>query len=124
MSDKQQNPSESKEKRQHRRVQSINLVSYICVDDEGNETGEGMGKTSDISLGGLLLWTFLPVETPYIIIMSVDLKGEMLEIRGEVRHCEKAGSGEYRVGIQFTGAGEEEKDTIIRFIRTFHYSQK
>ena len=31
-------------KRKHPRVKITNLISYVCIDDSGNETEQGMGK--------------------------------------------------------------------------------
>jgi hypothetical protein len=42
------------EKRKHPRVKTNNLVSYVCVDDSGNEIDQGMGSAIEISLGGTI----------------------------------------------------------------------
>ena len=47
----------TEEKRKHARVRTMNAISYICVDDDGNQIDEGMGTTVDISQGGAFIET-------------------------------------------------------------------
>jgi hypothetical protein len=44
-----------KEKRKHPRVKTKNLVTYVCIDDGGNEIEEGIGQIMNVSLGGLMI---------------------------------------------------------------------
>ena len=45
----------TKEKRKHYRVDSLNLLSYTCQDEEGNLVKHGMGRTLNVSESGILL---------------------------------------------------------------------
>jgi hypothetical protein len=40
-----------KEKRKHPRVKIENLVTYVCIDDRGNEIEEGIGQIKNESGG-------------------------------------------------------------------------
>jgi hypothetical protein len=37
------------DRRKYSRVDTNNLISYVCIDDCGNETTQGMGKAINIS---------------------------------------------------------------------------
>ena len=65
-------------KRKNPRVKTSNGVSYVCIDENGNEIEQGMGKTIDISLGGILLKTSVPIESKYILLATIDLKGNVI----------------------------------------------
>ncbi|MEA2083816.1 MAG: hypothetical protein U9O82_06145 [Thermodesulfobacteriota bacterium] len=41
----------SNDNRKHPRVDILNLVSYDCIDDDGNHALQGMGRILDISRG-------------------------------------------------------------------------
>ena len=108
------------DKREYPRVETRNVVSYVCVDKEGNEIGEGMGETLNISQGGILLKSPYPIESEFILLMSIDLENNIIEIKGKVAHSKKDKSGKYETGISFLGTRDENIQTIKSFIKTYH----
>ena len=107
-------------KREYPRVETRNVVSYVCVDKEGNEIGEGMGETLNISQGGILLKTAYPIESEFILLMSIDLENNIMEIKGKVAHSIKDKSGKYETGITFLGKHDENIQIIKKFIKIYH----
>jgi len=110
-------------KRKNPRVKTSNSVSYVCIDENGNEIEQGMGKTIDISLGGMLIETSVPIESKYILIATIDLKGNLIEIRGKVVYSRKNESREFLTGIQFLETPERQIKIIAKFIKVHHYRQ-
>jgi len=110
-------------KRKNPRVKTSNGVSYVCIDENGNEIEQGMGKTIDISLGGILLETSVRIESKYILIATIDLKGNLIEIRGKVAYSRKIEFGEFLNGIQFLETLERQIKIIAEFIKVHHYRQ-
>ena len=110
-------------RRKNPRVKTSNGVSYICTDENGNEIEQGMGKTIDISLGGMLLETSVRIESKYILIATIDLEGNLIEIRGQVTYSRKTESREFLTGIQFLETPEKQIKIIAKFIRIHHYRQ-
>jgi len=110
-------------KRKNPRVKTSNGVSYVCIDENGNEIEQGMGKTIDISLGGILLKTSVPIESKYILLATIDLKGNVIEIRGKVAYSRKIESGEFLNGIQFLETPERQVKIIAEFIKVHRYRQ-
>jgi hypothetical protein len=110
------------EKRKHPRVKTENLVSYVCIDDKGNETDEGMGRAIDISIGGILIETHDPIESQDILLMAIGIKDELIDIKGKVVYCRAEDSGMFRTGIQFL----ETKENIQLFVTSLIkiYSKK
>ena len=93
------------ERRMHPRVKTENLLSYEGLDESGTKTERGMGKTLDISQGGLLMETSVPVEAKFILLMSLDIKEELIKIDGLVksRHSGENRSPDKLEPIDITG---------------------
>ncbi len=111
------------DKRKFPRVETRNVVSYVCVDKKGNEIGEGMGETFNISQGGILLKSVYPIESEFILLMSIDLENNIMEIKGKVAHSIKDKFGKYETGISFLGTHDENIQIIKKFVKTY-YSRK
>lgn len=105
----------TEEKRKHPRVPTKNPISYVCIDEDGNQMEDGMGTTVDISQGGALIETSKPIESKYILLISIDLEENILETKGRVAHTRSVGPTKYLTGIQFLGPPQE----VIRIVRNF-----
>ena len=106
--------------REYPRVETRNVVSYVCLDKSGTEIGEGMGETLNISQGGILLKSAYPIESEFILLMSIDLENNIMEVKGKVAHSKKDNSGKYETGISFLGTHDENIQIITKFIKTYH----
>ena len=101
-------------KRKHQRIPSLNL-SYICLDENNNIVKQGMGRTLNISESGILLETHFPIEPKYLVIMTIALKEDLLEIKGKPIHAKSNKAGKFEVGIEFL---EPDQDSI-RLLKNF-----
>jgi hypothetical protein len=104
----------SDNKRQHQRIPSLNL-SYICLDENNNIVKQGMGRTLNISESGILLETHFPIEPQYLVLMTIALEEDLLEIKGKPIHARSNETGEFEVGIEFL---EPDQDSI-RLLQNF-----
>jgi len=111
---------DSKERRRYPRVPTSNLVSYVCIDAGGKPVAEGMGKTVDISQGGALLETGRPIESEYILLLSIDMEKKVVETRGRVAHSRPSGPSRYLTGIEFLGPREEVTAVIRNLVVEYH----
>lgn len=82
------------------------------MDDIGNQTKEGRGKSINISQGGILIETRDPFEWQDIIRLFIDIEDESVNIKGKVVYCNAANFGKFRTGIQFL----ETNEKIISFV--------
>ena len=108
------------EKRKNPRVPTCNVVSYVCLDEDEHHIAEGMGRTVDISQGGTLLETSVPIEAKYILLMSIDIDNNIIETKGRVAHTRSAGPAKYLTGIEFLGPREEVTRVVKNFIIDYH----
>ena len=106
------------EKRKHPRIETQNVISYICTDEDDNQLGEGVGETMNISQGGILLKTPLPVESEYILLTTIGLENNMIDIKGKVVHSQRDESGKFTTGIRFLGTQDEKVQIVKCLVKT------
>jgi len=109
------------ERREHRRLNIENLAAFVCVDENFSQLDQGMGRALDISLGGISLETYIPIESPYILLSISGVKNELqIDIKGKVVHCKGRESGIFQTGIQFLETSERIKEIVINMIKVFN----
>ena len=107
------------EKRKHPRVKTENLISYFCLDDRGNEIEEGIGKTINVSLGGILIEMNKPIGTQDILLMTIDIDDEIVNMKGKVVYSRAEDSGMFQTGIQFLEAKENIQLFVTNLIKIY-----
>jgi hypothetical protein len=103
------------EKRKHPRIGTHNLVSYLCLDEEGLAVGEGMGRTLNVSEGGILLETHAALDPYKAVSLTIALEDEIMEIRGKVAFSKRRDDGKFETGMEF----QERDDAKIAFLKQF-----
>ena len=108
------------EKRKHQRIASLNLL-HIGVYKEGDLIKQGAGRTLNISESGILLEIHFPIDTDNVVIqLTIGLKEDLLEIKGNsVRYLQNE-NGKYQIGIMFDKITDETTDKILKkYIEAF-----
>jgi hypothetical protein len=105
------------EKRKFPRVTSVKLLSYVCFDEEGNPSEQGMGNTLDISLGGLLLETNVPIESRNILLQATNIREELIEIKGQVVYSRQSKPKIFHAGISFREKKERAREIVVDLIK-------
>jgi hypothetical protein len=62
-----------------------------------------------------LLETHFPIELEYLVLMTIALKEDLLEIKGRPIHTRSIETGEFEVGIEFL----EPNQDSIRLLQNF-----
>jgi hypothetical protein len=106
------------EQRKYPRIATQNVISYICTDEDDNQLGEGVGETINISQGGILLKTPLPIESEYILLTTIDWKNNTIDIKGKVAHTQRDESGKFATGIRFLGTHDERIRIVKCLVKT------
>jgi c-di-GMP-binding flagellar brake protein YcgR len=105
------------ERRNHPRVESVNHVSYACIDQSDTEFWSGFGRTIDVSENGIMLETEEPVESSCVLLMGVSLQDELIEVKGKIVHTRVDPEGKHRTGIQFVTVRESDRKIIKDFVQ-------
>ncbi len=107
-------------KRKHERYDSLNLLSYVCLDSDGKEWRQGMGRTLNISQTGLQLETHEPVETKYLVFLSLGIEDELVDIKGKVVYTNRGADDKmFESGIEFIEVRPEALTVLKKYIREF-----
>ena len=108
------------EKRKYPRVQTDNLVSYTCFDDNNIESDQGVARALDISQGGLLLESHSAIESENILLTTVNEKNELMEIRARVAYCREEKPGLYFTGLEFKEESEKIRQIVVGMIKIYN----
>ncbi len=112
------------ERRKHPRIKTDNLMSYICLDNDGNELGQGMGTAVDVSQGGLLLESHSPIDANKILLAFVGPDNELIEINGDIAYSKETKIGMFQAGVRFCDSNESIKKSIISIIKAYNIQKK
>ncbi len=107
------------EKRKHPRSNSLSLLSYVCIDENNEVVGQGMGRTLDLSEDGILLETHATIDPKHTVSLTIGLEDDLVDIKGKVVHGTTGEDGKYRHGIQFTETDESTLGVLKRAIISF-----
>lgn len=115
---------EKENKRGQTRYDTLNLLSYVCLDSDGKEWDQGIGRTLNISESGLKLETHQPIETQYIVLLSIGIEDDLVDIKGNVVYCNRGAEGRFESGIRFVDVDQEAFSVLKRFIHAFETQYK
>jgi hypothetical protein len=104
------------DKRRHPRTGSHNLVSYVCLDEGAHVKSEGIGRTLNVSEGGILLETREPFDPSCTITLMIALEDELMELKGRVAYAKERAGGRHETGIQFIDSEEKKMRLLRQFI--------
>jgi len=104
------------EKRSSQRVKSLNLVSLSKFSDEGYVELAELGRTLDISLGGIKLEAFEAIPVGTRTKLRIALRDDIIDVDGRVTYQQEAGEGRIVTGIQFVDLSEEHRQVLERFL--------
>lgn len=116
--------TEGGDHRQHTRVETCNLISFLSVDADGHVLRQGMGRALDVSQNGMLLESALPVDSEFVSLMSTDPENNLIEITARVAYSRRGRTGSFLTGVQFAGTGDDNVRFAANLIKTFHYRRK
>ena len=111
------------ERRKHPRVKVYYPILYVCTNEKGSIVQQNMGVVLNISQSGILIETADSVFSKYISLTSVDLNGNVIEIKGKIAYCKKNESTKYRVGISFDGTHVQNIRSVKALIRSYYYNK-
>ena len=109
-----------KNKRLHSRIDSLNLLSYSCTDETGQVVIQGMGRTLNVSQGGILLETHVQIDLSYIISLTIGFKEELVDINGKVVRSTPGKGDYYESGIKFHDMDKAALQVLKKYIKAFN----
>jgi hypothetical protein len=113
----------NEEKRRHYRVDSQNLLNFVCYDEKGTIFKQGMGRTLNVSETGILLETHILIEKKTVIGLTIGLKEDLVDLKGEVVYSKPGGHGKFESGIRFQNIDEAGLVALEKYIAAFKASE-
>ena len=106
-------------RRQFARVDHEILASYSHYDPEEVKDDEGMAKTLNLSVSGLLLQLPRAVEVEQKLQLALNLDGQVVELVGRVVRCEAADAGDmHDVGVELVHVPDPFVQVVERYFST------
>jgi len=105
------------DKRRFPRVDRQLLVSYDHFNLDNLKDDEGLARTLDMSVRGLLLQVPREVEVGSTLRLSLSLDGDVVEAFGEVTRCAPGEGGTFEAGIELKYVPEAFIDRVEAFFQ-------
>ena len=107
------------EQRKYLRVDSHNLLSYDCLDENNQIITQGLARTLNISEGGMLLETHVPLDPRLILEFTIAMEDDLMDLRGKITYNRETAGGKYEIGIQFIETDEATNLFLKQFVVIF-----
>ena len=109
------------DERESKREESINIVDYVMLGEDGEPENSGMGRTLNVGDRGILLETSTPLKEQRILLVTLGLENDMIELKGKITYIETSEENKFRSGIEFMEINEEGKRVLHKFLKTLVY---
>jgi c-di-GMP-binding flagellar brake protein YcgR len=109
----------NREKRNYIRLDSLNLLDYLVIDREGRQTTHSESRTLDVSEHGMKLEVTQALNVGDTLIITVGLEDELVDVIGEVKHCEEK-DNRYTIGMEFSEISPEAMLIVQRYVKAFN----
>jgi hypothetical protein len=89
------------------------------LDEDDNPTQQGMGRTLDVSEGGLLMETHEPIHSPFVLFLSLGLGDDVADVKGRVVYTREGSGGRFESGVEFMEADESQHRIVEKYLKAF-----
>ncbi|MDO9069622.1 MAG: PilZ domain-containing protein, partial [Deltaproteobacteria bacterium] len=104
------------------RKNSLHLLDYLIIDQNGLQTIYSMGRTLDVSENGLKLETTKKISKGDTLLITVGLEDDLVDLRGEVVHTEIL-DGFHITGIEFIDISADGRRIFKKYAEAFRSMQ-
>ena len=101
-----------REKRSSRRIRSLNLTSYTPRKGEEQQYIVSIGRTLDVSEGGVRVETHRKLANGTELEMDIAIEDRIITAKGEVVHTEELKNGLFGTGIRFSAISDEDRESL------------
>jgi hypothetical protein len=115
---------DGQQRRKHERKDSLNLIDYVVLGPEGNSITRRMGRTLNVSEGGILLETHLPLNRGQNVLITIALEEDIVEINGTVAYLTSCKEKRFCCGIEFKEVGKEGQQIVRKYMRALKEGEK
>ena len=91
----------STERRRYLRPEALNLLDYLVVDAQGRQGEYSMARTLNVSKGGILMETHIPLPKGQQVMITLGLCDQLIDVMGNIVYTAED-SGRFQHGIEFS----------------------
>lgn len=106
------------ERRRYIRPEALNLLDYLVVDEKGRQGDYSMARTLNISKGGILMETHVPLPLGQQVMITLGLEDQLIDVMGRIVYATSA-SGRYQHGIEFFHVSDNDKRILDNYVAAF-----
>lgn len=106
-------------KRKNQRVKTPNLLVYLCIDEKKNKKIQGMGRTLNVSEGGILLETHVPIDPRHTVLLTIAMEDDLMHFKGKIAHSKERDDGRFESGVEFLEMDDQKRRFLKQYIVIF-----
>lgn len=115
------------QRRRWHRKSTLNLVEFVVLGENGEHLSRGMGRTRNVSEGGLLLETYRPLQPEQNVLISVGLGDDLVELKGRIVHLHPpippSSKDRHCSGVELTEIDQDGKRLLKKYIEALNDSK-
>jgi len=112
-----------KEQRKFIRFDSLHLLDYLVLDEEGNPGTYSMGRTIDVSIDGIKLETANPFKADARLLITVGIEDDLVDLEGRITH-EHLHDGRYVSGVTFLKISKNGRRVLTKYVEAFRQRKR
>ena len=109
----------STERRRYLRPEALNLLDYLVVDAQGRQGEYSMARTLNVSKGGILMETHIPLPKGQQVMITLGLCDQLIDVMGNIVYTAED-SGRFQHGIEFFHLTDHDNRILDRYVTAFH----
>jgi len=107
-----------REQRKFIRYDSLHLLDYLVLDEDGNPGTYSMGRTMDVSVDGIKLETTIPFKPNTRMLITVGIEDDLVDLEGRTTHAMPV-DGRYISGITFLKISKNGRRVFAKYVEAF-----
>ena len=107
------------ERRRYLRPEALNLLDYLVVDAKGRQGEYSMARTLNVSKGGILMETHIPLPRGQQVMITLGLHDQLIDVMGRIVYTAEE-SGRFQNGIEFFHLTDGDKRILDRYVTAFN----
>ena len=107
-----------REQRKFIRYDSLHLLDYIVLDEDGRTGSYSMGRTIDVSVDGIKLETIYPLQSATRLLITVGLEDDLVDLEGLTTHASPS-DGRFVSGVNFLRITKEGRRVFAKYVEAF-----
>jgi len=80
---------------------------------------QGIGRTLNVSEGGILLETYSPIEARNMLSLAIGLENDLMDFKGKIIYSKAFRENRFEHGIKFVDLDERKLNFLKQYISMF-----